>query len=173
MKCKTVSSGYNICVYPKGIYSFNSLFTKWVYHYDFPSSITIGDSFLLGSVGLEELKVGDIKNNIILCFFKPSHLFVFSYKGEFIFYNTIDKELQFDNICKIILYNYNKSTKDYKFIINNFSGSKVNMYQYSINLDKKTSEFIFELNYGEGSNSAGSCELLLDNFQRNTVRNSL
>ena len=43
------------------------------------------------------------------------------------------------------------------------------MYKYSINLDKKSNEFISYLDYGGASNAGASCELLLDNFQRNVI----
>jgi len=169
MKCKTVSTGYNICVDSKGIYSFNSLLTKTLYYYDFSSIIKIGDIFLLGIVAIEELKVDDIKNNIILCFIKPSHLFVLSYRGEFKFYDKIDKNFQIDSHCQIILYNYIKSTKDYNYIILYAQGFKIKMYQYSLNLDKESNEFKVYNDYDTSSNAGTSCELLLDNFQRNVL----
>ena len=169
MKCKTVSSGYNICVESKGIYSFNSLLTKSLYYYDFSSIIKIGDIFVLGIVAIEELKVDDIKNNIILCFIKPSYLFVLSYRGEFKFFNKVDKQFQIDNYCEIILYNYIKSTKDYNYIILYAQGFKVKMYEYSINLDEESNEFKAYNDYDSASNAGTSCELLLDNFQRNIL----
>ena len=169
MKCKTVSSGYNICVESKGIYSFNSFLTKSLYYYDFSSITKIEDTLLLVTVAIEELKVGDIKNNIILCFIKPSYLFVLSYKGEFLFFNEIDKELGIDNYCSFILFNYMNSTKDYNYITFYTQGFYIKMYKYSINLDKKSNEFISYLDYGGASNAGASCELLLDNFQRNVI----
>jgi len=169
MKCKTVSSGYNICLESKGIYSFNSLLTKSLYHYDFSSIIKIDDTLLLGTVTIEELKVGDIKNNIILCFIKPSYLFVLSYKGEFIFFNHVDREFIIDNYCSFILLNYMNSTKEYNYITFYTHGFNLNMYIYSINLDKKSNEFNDYLEYSGASNSGASCELLLDNFQRNVL----
>jgi len=169
MKCKAVSSGYNICVETKGIYSFNSLLTNSLYYYDFSSIIKIEDTLLLGIVAIEELKVGDIKNNIILCFIKPSYLFVLSYKGEFLFFNQIDNEFIIDNYCSFILFNYMNSTKDYNYIILYTHGFHIKMHKYSINLDKKSNEYISDLEYGGASNAGASCELLLDNSQRNII----
>ena len=169
MKCKAVSSGYNICVETKGIYSFNSLLTNSLYYYDFSSIIKIEDTLLLGIVAIEELKVGDIKNNIILCFIKPSYLFVLSYKGEFLFFNQIDNEFIIDNYCSFILFNYMKSTKDYNYIILYIQGFHIKMHKYSINVDKKLNEFISDLEYGGASNAGASCELLLDNSLRNVI----
>ena len=169
MKCKTVSSGYNICVEPKGIYSFNLLLTKSFYYHDFSSITTIGNNFLLGLVAIKEIKVGDMKKNIILCFIKPSYLFVLSYKGEFIFFDQIDKKFQIDNYCSFILYNYINSTKNYNYIIFYTEGFKIKMYKYSLNLDEKSNEFISFLEYGGASNAGSSCELLLDNFQKNIL----
>ena len=169
MKCKTVSTGYNICVETKGIYSFNSLLTKTLYYHDFSSITTIGDSFLLGKVVIEELKISDKKNNIILCFLSPSYLFVLSYRGEFIFFNQFENPFQVNNYCGIFLYNYINSTKDYNYIIIYTQGFRVNIYQYSINLDKESNEFKNTVYY-EAANDAGtSCELLIDNMQRNIL----
>ena len=145
------------------------LLTKSLYYYDFSSIIKIGDIFVLGIVAIEELKVDDIKNNIILCFIKPSYLFVLSYRGEFKFFNKVDKQFQIDNYCEIILYNYIKSTKDYNYIILYAQGFKVKMYEYSINLDEESNEFKAYNDYDSASNAGTSCELLLDNFQRNIL----
>ena len=105
MKCKTVSVGYNICIDETKIYSFNSLLTKKLYEYDFSSIIKVSDTHLLGKVAIEEFKVDNIKNNIIVCFIQTSYLFVLSYKGEFIFKDQIDEQFKTDNYFKLILYN--------------------------------------------------------------------
>lgn len=169
MKCKTVSAGYNICVEKRGIYSFNSLLTKSLYYYDFSSIIRIGDIHLLGLVIIEELKMDDITKNIILCFIKTSYLFVLSYKGEFLFFNQVDKQFLIDNYGGIFLYNYIISKKDYNYIFYYTQGFKVNMYQYSINLDEKSNKYIANITYNPSNNAGTSCEFLLDNLKRNVL----
>ena len=169
MKCKTVSTGYNICVETKGIYSFNSLLTKILYYYDFSSITTIENSFLLGKAMIEELKINDKKNNLILCFIMPSFLFVLSYRGEFIFFNQFDYEFNVENYCGIFLYNYINSTKDYNYIFLYAQGFRVHMYQYSINPDKEINEFKTSRYYDASTDAGTSCELLLDNLQRNIL----
>jgi len=169
MKCKTVSTGYNICVDEKRIYSFNSLLTKILYLYDFSSITKINDIHLLGTVAIEELKVDDIKNNIIVCFIKPSYLFVLSYKGEFIFYDIIDYEFITDNYYKFILCNFDSSSMEYNYVLLYPLGFKLHFYQYSMNIQNKSNIFKNN-NYYQGSSGADtSCELLLDNSQRKVL----
>ena len=169
MKCKSVSTGYNICVETKGIYSFNSLLTKTLYYYDFSSIITIGDSFVLGKVVIEELKTSDKKNSIILCFLSPSYLFVLSYRGEFIFFDQFENQFKINNYCGIFLCNYINSTKDYNYVILYTQGFRAFMYQYSLNLDKESNEFKASIYYDTANDAGTSCELLLDNLQRNVL----
>ena len=170
IKCKSVSSGYNICVNEKGIYSYNSLLTKLLYSYDYSSIIDpIGDSNLLGLVAIEEFKVDDIKNNIILCHLKHNYLVVLSYKGEFLFFDKLDKQFESDNYYKFILFNFDIPAKEYNYIILYPKGFQVNLYQCTINIQKKSNEFISYLEYNGNSNAGASCELLLDNFQRNIL----
>ena len=169
MKCKTVSVGYNICIDETKIYSFNSLLTKKLYEYDFSSIIKVSDLHLLGKVAIEEFKVDNIKNNIIVCFIQTSYLFVLSYKGEFIFKDQIDEQFKTDNYFKLILYNFDSSTMEYKYILLYPQGFKLHFYKYSINIINKSNSFIYNGFYEGGSGADTSCELLLDNSQTNVL----
>ena len=169
MKCKTVLSGYNICIDRNKIYSFNSLLTKILYEYNFSSLIEITDTHLLGRVAIEELKVDNIKNNIIICFIQPSYLFVLSYKGEFIFKDEINGQFQTDNYFKFILFNFDSSTMEYNYILLYSQGFLLHFYQYSINIIKKSNKFKNNNKYQGGSGADTSCELLLDNSQKKVL----
>jgi hypothetical protein len=169
MKCKTVSAGYNICIDQNKIYSFNSLLTKILYDYDFSSIIKVSDIHLLGKVAIEELKVDDIKNNIIICFIQPSYLFVLSYKGEFIFKTLIAEHFETDNYFKFILYNYDSSTMEYKYILLYSQGFKLHFYRYLINIIHKSNSKIDNNDYQGASGADTSCELLLDNSEKDVL----
>lgn len=169
MKCKTISSGINICINEKGIYTYNSVLSNILYFYNFTNlKISINDLYSLAYTDITEFKTNDIKNNIILCFVNKIYLFILSYKGKFIFLSTFEDSLGTQSTFKFNLYNFNSINNEYKYIISYINGNNLNILYYSINKAQNSNDYINKKIYSL-ANSACSCEILTDSSNQHTL----
>lgn len=181
-KCETISNGNNVCIQNNGIFTYNSVLSNVLFEFDFSSFTNITEREDLGALSITEFKeVDSKKDNIVICFINSQYLFILSYEGEYIFYDSFDEALtNYKKYFIIRPYKYDKLKKEYYFTISyTYEGLLIILY-YKINIQSKTNELLNKLNYRPFfmkesndpwvvSNSGSSCELISEGTESNVI----
>ena len=168
-KCKSLSSGYNICLEEEGIFTYNSELTKVLNYYIFNFTL-VNNIDIMTSLIVEFKEVENKNDHIIICFLSSSYLFFFSNEGEFILEYIFHTKLTTNYYFTITPYKFEKDKKEYYYIIGSNESPKIVYLYCKINLIENINQIIYQHDYlpnfmreGTSVDSYGnSCEVLLD-----------